>query len=314
MLNITLTITLIAVFAAVALVAGSVTNAVLERRSPTRRRLEALVSPVTGIVAGGGSLLADVTAAGRLERFVTRVPVSPKDLGALRKRLTMAGFRNPGHLGGYLLAQLALIAVGAGLPLIMLGLRGGMIAALVGAVLGFMTPSLVVDRRIAKRKKLIQNGLPDALDLLIVTIESGLALDQAIVKTSEELVMAHPDLAEELRLVNVECRAGKPRIEAFKNFAARTKVDDVRSLVAMLVQTDRFGTSVAQALRTHAEVSRTKRRQRAEEKAAKIGVKLVFPLVFCLFPAFYVVTLGPAIIKFLHAFGSGGFATGVGLP
>ena len=97
---------------------------------------------------------------------------------------------------------------------------------------------------------------------------------------------------------------------AFKNFSTRTKVDDVRSLVAMLVQTDRFGTSVAQALRTHAETSRTKRRQRAEERAAKIGVKLVFPLVFCLFPAFFVVTIGPAIIKFTHAFGSGGFATG----
>src|SRR5688500_1135130 len=115
-------------------------------------------------------------------------------------------------------------------------------------------------------------------------------------------------------MITTEVRAGKKRIEAFKNFAARTKIDEVRALVAMLIQTDRFGTSVAQALRTHAEVSRTKRRQRAEERAAKIGVKLVFPLVFCLFPAFYVVTLGPAIIKFVHAFGSGGFATGIPKP
>jgi tight adherence protein C len=99
-----------------------------------------------------------------------------------------------------------------------------------------------------------------------------------------------------------EVRAGKPRLEAFRNFAARTKVDDVKSLVAMLVQTDRFGTSVAQALRTHADVSRVKRRQRAEERAAKIGVKLVFPLVFFLFPAFYVVTLGPAVLQFIHVF------------
>ena len=173
---------------------------------------------------------------------------------------------------------------------------------------------MLLDRRIAARKLKIENGLPDALDLLIVSIEAGLGLDQAILKTAEELTIAHPELAEELRLVNIECRAGKPRLEAFKNFANRTKVDDVRALVAMLVQTDRFGTSVAQALRTHAEVSRTKRRQRAEERAAKIGVKLVFPLVFCLFPAFYVVTLGPAIIKFIHAFGAGGFATGAKLP
>jgi tight adherence protein C len=113
-------------------------------------------------------------------------------------------------------------------------------------------------------------------------------------------------------MINVETRAGKPRLEAFKNFAARTKVDDVRGLVAMLIQTDRFGTSVAQALRTHADVSRTKRRQRAEERAAKIGVKMVFPLVFCLFPAFYVVTLGPAVIKFVRAFGAGGFISGGG--
>jgi tight adherence protein C len=120
------------------------------------------------------------------------------------------------------------------------------------------------------------------------------------VKASEELAIAYPALAQELRLITTETRAGKPRLEAFKNFAARTGVDDVRALVAMLIQTDRFGTSIAQALRTHAEVSRTKRRQRAEERAAKLGVKLVFPLVFCLFPAMYVVVLGPAVIKIME--------------
>jgi tight adherence protein C len=137
---------------------------------------------------------------------------------------------------------------------------------------------------------------------MIVCVEAGCGLDQAILKTSEELDVSHPELAAELKLITTEVRAGKPRIEAFKNFASRTRVDDVRSLVAMLVQTDRFGTSIAQALRTHAEVSRTKRRQRAEEKAAKVGVKLVFPLVFFLFPAFYVVTLGPAVIQFVRVF------------
>ncbi len=111
-------------------------------------------------------------------------------------------------------------------------------------------------------------------------------------------MLAYPALAEEFQVLLTETRAGKPRLEAFRNLAERTGVDDVRSLVAMLVQTDRFGTSVSMALRTHAEVSRTKRRQRAEERAAKIGVKLVFPLVFCLFPAMFVVTLGPAVIRF----------------
>ena len=147
-----------------------------------------------------------------------------------------------------------------------------------------MLPSVWLGRQTALRQKQIRNGLPDALDLMIVCIEAGSGIDQAIMKTSDELDITYPALAEELRLITTEMRAGKPRLEAFKNFASRTKVDDVRSLVAMLVQTDRFGTSVAQALRTHADVSRTKRRQNAEERAGKIGVKLVFPLVFCLFP------------------------------
>jgi tight adherence protein C len=168
--------------------------------------------------------------------------------------------------------------------------------------MGYMLPSFFVQFRIAKRKKQIQNGLADALDLLIVCLEAGLGIDQAILKAAEELGIPYPALGEELRLLNVETRAGKPRLEAFRNFARRTQVDDVRSLVAMLIQTDKFGTSVAQALRTFAETSRTKRRQRAEEKAAKLGVKLVFPLVFCLFPAFFVISMGAAVIKLMHIF------------
>ena len=140
------------------------------------------------------------------------------------------------------------------------------------------------------------------LDLLIVCLEAGSSLDQAVVKASEELAIAYPALAEELRVLTTETRAGKPRLEAFKNLAQRTKVEDIRALVAMLVQTDRFGTSVAQTLRTMAEEMRTKRRQAAEERAAKVGVKLVFPLVFCLFPALYVVMLGPAVMQFMSRF------------
>jgi tight adherence protein C len=178
--------------------------------------------------------------------------------------------------------------------------RGG-IFSLLAAGIGYATPGFWLAWKTSKRQKEIQNGLPDALDLLIVCVEAGSGLDAAIVKASEELTLAYPALAEELRLITTEVRAGKPRLEAFKNFAQRTGVEDVRTLVAMMVQTDRFGTSIAQALRTHAEVSRTKRRQRAEEKAAKLGVKLVFPLVFCLFPALYVVVLGPAVIKIMHS-------------
>ena len=131
-------------------------------------------------------------------------------------------------------------------------------------------------------------------------MEAGLGLDQAILRVSEELAFAHPDLSSEMRLINLELRAGKARAEALRNFADRTGVDDISSLVTMLVQTDKFGTSVAQSLRVHSDVMRTKRRQRAEEAAAKTGVKMVFPLVFCIFPAIWVVTIGPAAIKFVQ--------------
>jgi tight adherence protein C len=167
----------------------------------------------------------------------------------------------------------------------------------VAALIGYMVPDLWLSRKINQRKRLIQNGLPDALDLLIVCVEAGSSLDQAILRTSEELEIALPAMAYELRTLATEIRAGKPRLEAFQDFAKRTNLDDVRALVTMLIQTDRFGTSIAQALRTHAETSRTKRRQRAEERAAKVGVKLVFPLVLCLLPALYVVCLGPVAVR-----------------
>ena len=305
-MEISLTVTLVSVFIATGLFAWSIGGAVIERSSPTRRRLDALVQE--GEVAG--FLVPEGQATAREN---TLVPLSLKNAGQLRRRLTTAGFHRPNAPAYYMAAQVILVAVLAAAPLLLIGQSRGLIIALMGGALGYIAPGMLLDRRIAQRKLKIENGLPDALDLLIVSLEAGLALDQAILKTSEELAIAHPELAEELRLVNIECRAGKPRLEAFKNFATRTKVDDVRALVAMLVQTDRFGTSVAMALRTHAETSRTKRRQRAEERAAKIGVKLVFPLVFCLFPAFYVVTLGPAIIRFIHAFGSGGFVSGANL-
>ena len=174
--------------------------------------------------------------------------------------------------------------------------------AFLAAAIGYFVPALVLDYKTSQRKKMVANGLPDALDLFVVCLEAGSSLDQAIVKASDELKIAYPALAEELKMLTLETRAGKPRIEAFKNLAARTGVDEVRTLVTMLVQTDKFGTSLAQALRTQAATARTMRRQRAEERAQKIGVKLVFPLVFMLFPAFYVVILGPAVIQFIRVF------------
>jgi tight adherence protein C len=311
-MELTITVTLIAVFASVALITGAVTYVTLERSSPTRRRITDLLQPAAARrtpAAGAVTQLHDAPSP-MLKKAATFVPKSPKSMSKLQRRMAIAGFHKPHHAVLYAFSELLGGVIGALAPLLILGWQRGVIAAVVGGIIGYLLPSFVLDRYVLRRQKEIQNGLPDALDLLIVCLEAGLALDQALLKSAEELQIAHPALSDELKLINVEIRAGKPRLEAFKNFAARTKVDDVRSLVAMLVQTDRFGTSVAQALRTHAEVSRTKRRQRAEERAAKIGVKMVFPLVFCLFPAFYVVTLGPAVIKFAEAFGSGGFVTG----
>jgi tight adherence protein C len=145
----------------------------------------------------------------------------------------------------------------------------------------------------------LQLSLADALDLLVVSVEAGLGLDQAMMRVGEELEFAYPELAQELRLVNLELRAGKGRVEALRNLGERTGVEDLASLCTMLIQTDKFGTSVAQSLRVHSDTLRTKRRQRAEEAAAKTGVKMVFPLVLCIFPAIWVVTIGPAAIKFV---------------
>src|SRR4029077_3810513 len=146
----------------------------------------------------------------------------------------------------------------------------------------------------------IRLSLADALDLLVVSVEAGLGLDQALTRVGSELRFAYPELSDELRLINLELRAGKARAEALRNLADRTGVDDLSALVTMLIQTDKFGTSVAQSLRVYSETLRTKRRQRAEEAAAKTGVKMVFPLVFCIFPAIWVVTIGPAAIKFVQ--------------
>jgi tight adherence protein C len=229
------------------------------------------------------------------------VPKSPKEMSILRRRLGTAGYRSLNAVFVFSAAKLISVAfVGLG-AFWFLG-PSRLFFAVALAIGGFMLPDFWLARRSKRRQTVIRNGLPDALDLFIVCLEAGSSLDQAIVKASDELDITYPALAEELRMITTEVRAGKPRLEAFKNFADRTRVDDVRALATMLIQTDRFGTSLAQALRTHAESARTQRRQRAEERAAKLGVKLVFPLVFFLFPALYVVILGPAAIKIIHVF------------
>jgi tight adherence protein C len=312
MFDMSLQLTLVAVFVSVALLVGSLTYVGIERTSLVRRRVRNLERERAGLAPEQSALEDAALSAPIVKKVTTFIPKSPKQMTRVQRRLALAGLHKPKHIAFYLLSEALAPVVAFAVVYLFFGSRA-LIFAGMAAVIAYLMPGLVVEWHSRKRQKEIRNGLPDALDLLIVSLEAGLAIDQAILKSAEELRIAYPNLADELHMITVECRAGKPRIEAFKNFATRTKVDDVRALVAMLVQTDRFGTSIADALRTYAEVSRTKRRQRAEERAAKIGVKLVFPLVFCLFPAFFVVTLGPGVIKFVHAFsGTGSIGGAIG--
>jgi tight adherence protein C len=234
-----------------------------------------------------------------LKRLGEKAPKSPKEMGSLRLRLVQAGFRRDEALtlffGIRVLFALGMFMLFASSLLA----RPNLTLALGALGLGYILPGMVLARLAKRRAHRIRLSLADMLDLLVVSVEAGLGLDAALTRVGQELAFAYPELADELRLINLELRAGKPRAEALRNLADRTGVDDLSSLVTMLIQTDKFGTSVAQSLRVYSETLRTKRRQRAEEAAAKTGVKMVFPLVICIFPAIWVVTIGPAAIKFV---------------
>ncbi len=246
--------------------------------------------------------MLDVNVMGTVHCVRSFVPKSPQDMSHIQRMLASAGYH--GEWGAILFSgvQITLPIVVFVAVVATFGFGSPVLFGAIAGALSYYVPVFWLGRRIDDRRREIRNGLPDATDLLIVCLEAGSGIDQAIARVAEELQIAYPSLARELELIGSETRAGKARMEAFKNFAERTKVDDARSLVAMLVQTDRFGTSIGQALRTHADSSRTKRRQRAEERAAKLGVKLLFPLVFCLFPAFFTVVLGPAMVQIYRQF------------
>jgi tight adherence protein C len=301
-------VSLAGTFVAVALLSGAVAYALLERQSPARKRLHAAVAAggreTTAPTAGPRGLAE--RASPRMERIASFVPKSPAEMNKLRRRLVRAGYHRLTAAVVFSLAELLGPLLLGGLALALLPWPQALMFAAVGGLVGFLAPGVVLGHLIERRREAIGNGLPDVLDLLVVCLEAGCSLDQAITKVTEELSLVYPALGDELKLLTTETRAGKPRLEAFKNLEARTKHDDIRALVAMLVQTDRFGTSISQALKTFSEVIRTKRRQRAEERAAKVSVKMVFPLVLFLFPALYVVTLGAAIVQIVKAFPWGG--------
>jgi tight adherence protein C len=247
------------------------------------------------------------------ERLAALVEAMGKRMGQIknerdmRARLLHAGYRKPGALYVYLGTRV-LLAVGLfALVLVswpLAGVAGGrvVLGPIMAAAAGWMLPRLILSRRIKKRHKTIQKALPDTLDLMVICVEAGLGLNQALIRVSEEMESLSGPMSEELQITNLEIRAGTPREQALRNMGDRSNVTDLRQLVAMLIQTDRFGTSIAQALRVQADNLRTARRQRAEEAAAKTTIKMIFPLVLFIFPAMFVVILGPAVFHIVDLF------------
>jgi tight adherence protein C len=240
-----------------------------------------------------------------IKRLGNFIPQSPKDVTVMQRRLIRAGIRNENALK---ILYGAKAACGIALPLLVALLvstssaetSNKIFGVLAAAAVGFFGPNEYVRRLASKRQKQISRGLANALDLLVVCVESGLGLDQAILQVSKELEHAHPEISEEFGFVNLELKAGKRRVDALRNLAERSGVDDLKKLVAVLIQADRFGTGVAQSLRAHSDFMRVQARQIAEEKAAKLGVKLIFPIFFCILPSLFVVTVGPVAVKIMR--------------
>ncbi|MDQ1388699.1 MAG: tight adherence protein [Acidobacteriaceae bacterium] len=289
----------IVVFVTVALVVFAFGAAAATPTSVLGTRLRAL---------GGQSAQAPEKAAlkvrERLEQALDpiskAIPLSPTDVTRTRAWLVQAGLRESRHTSYYFGARLLLAFLGLAGVVAFSGFDSMPLLVCVPA-LGFFIPRFFLKRMIKDRQQRIRIALPDALDLTVICVEAGLALDQALMRVGKDLHHAHPDLSDEFHLVNLEMRAGKPRAEALRNLVDRTGVDDIKSLVGTLIQTDRFGTSVAQALRVHSDSLRTARRQRAEEQAAKTTIKMVPPLVLFILVPFLFVTVGPAIIQAYHS-------------
>jgi tight adherence protein C len=270
------------------------------------RALDRLAPPketVARVLPSAGLIWRELMA-----RIGSFVPASSKDLPLLKRRLIRAGFRNPNAArffrGARLVSTVILTLAG-----LLLGLQSGaatdnlVLLSAAAGLFGSRIPVQYLLFSIRRRKHAIERGLPSALDLMVVCVESGLGLDQTILQVAKELQSAYPAICEELAVVNLEMRAGKRRAEALHDLAERTGVDDLKKLVAVLVQTDRFGTSIAQCLRGHSDYMRTMARQRAEECAGKLAVKLVFPIFFCILPSLFVATIGPVITRIVRELG-----------
>jgi len=254
-------------------------------------------TPMVGQMDAGDGMVVKV-----IQQLGEQVPIDPADASILRRDLMAAGYRSENALFVYQAMRVIGVVVLVILALIFRSYitNNGILAIVIpvaAGMLGFFGPSLYLDHLISARQERIRMSLPDALDLMVVSVEAGLGLDQAIQYVAKELVATHPDMSDELQLVNLEIRAGKRRVEALRNLAERTGEVELRKLVAILIQTERFGTSIADSLRTHSDFMRVRRRQEAEERANKVGVKLVFPIFFFILPAMLVVSAGPGLLQ-----------------
>jgi tight adherence protein C len=243
-----------------------------------------------------------------LLRLGNKVPVSPENESATKKLLIIAGYRSHNAITIFYGIKIACVI---GMSILMfLMVRDKLEAApsmriffaMGGGMVGYILPSFGLGKRVKKRQTTLRLSLPDALDLMVVSVEAGLGLDQAIQHVCKELYDAHRELSEELNMMTLEMRAGKRRAEALRNLSDRTEEPEIRKLVAILIQNDRFGTSMAESLRTHSDFMRVRRRQDAEERAAKVGVKLVFPIFFFILPTMLLVSAGPAILQMIKVF------------
>lgn len=299
-----MTLALIAFLAVFLLIASSLL--LVFYRDATLKRLASVVSPR---VTTGGALdrLLRLRSASTVESLVQPfqkvLPRSPQEVSVIQKRLIRAGYRKNSHLnifyGAKVLAPLLLVLLAA---VTRAYEYSPFFVYATAAAIGFLAPDFWLGNRISKRQMNIRIGLPEALDLLVICVEAGLGLDQAILRVAEEMKLSQPEISDELTLIGLEQRAGRPRAEAWKNLAERTDVESVRAMVATLIQADHFGTSVSKTLRVYSDTLRVQRRQMVEEIAAKTTVKLVFPLVFFIFPSLFVVALGPAAISMMEGF------------
>ncbi len=240
-----------------------------------------------------------------IERIGEAVPISPVDATLTRRYLMAAGYRSDKAVACYYGIKVVLFGVMVVVGLLLKGAvttnhtLGWVIAVAVGAF-GWFFPGLALDHLVAARQERIRFSLPDALDMIVICVEAGHALDQAFVRVSKELQITHKEICDEFSIVNLEMRAGKRRAEALHNLAERTGERELQKLVAIMIQADRFGTSIADSLRVHADFMRVRRRQEAEERAGKIGVKLIFPIFFFILPSMFMVTAGPAALQILN--------------